>query len=443
MVNSDKATLLVAEDDAFTRTSMTAYLKAEGFNVYKSANGLEALETIRETPPDLLVTDLSMPEMDGMELLKIVAVEFPLLPVIIVSGVGTMANVIDALRVGASDYLQKPIEDMGLLKHSIEIALSHARLKKENLKYQEDLEWLVEKRTAELVEKNKELQELIEERKHTESQLLQAQKLESVGQLASGIAHEINTPTQFVSSNIDFLGESFQQVKELVEGLIAVHSQAYRGERNTQKLQEVSECMEDVDWEYLAEEIPTALHQSKEGVQRIATIVKAMKDFSHPGSKDKSETDINGVIKTTVVVARNEWKYVSEVETDLDEKLRLTSCLADEIGQVFLNMIVNAAHAIETRLGRTPEYEKGKIRISTRQKDGYVEIRISDTGSGIPKRAQHRIFDPFYTTKKVGKGTGQGLAIAHTVVTKKHGGTISFESEEDKGTTFIITLPQN
>lgn len=441
-MNSEKATLLVAEDDAFTRTSMIAYLRAEGFNVFKSANGLEALETIRESLPDLVVTDLNMPEMDGMELLKVLASEFPALPVIIISGVGTMAHVIEALRVGANDYLQKPIEDMGLLKHSIDVALSHVRLKKENLRYQEELEGLVEKRTAELREKNTELEKMMAEHKKTESQLLQAQKLESVGQLASGIAHEINTPTQFVSSNIDFLEESFQQVVELVEGLLVIQENAKNGVNVPELHQKTDELIEDADWDYLAGEIPAAIDQSKDGIERIATIVKAMKDFSHPGSKDKSEVDVNRIIATTVVVARNEWKYVSELKTDLDQKLKPTKCLADEIGQVFLNMIVNAAHAIETKLGRTPEDEKGEIVISTRQRDGFAEIKISDTGSGIPEKARHRIFDPFFTTKKVGKGTGQGLAIAHTVITNKHGGTVSFESRDNIGTTFTITLPQ-
>lgn len=442
MPNSEKATLLVAEDDAFTRTSMTAYLRAEGFNVYKSANGVEALDIIKENIPDLVVSDLNMPEMDGMELLKILAVEFPTLPVIIISGVGTMGHVIEALRVGANDYLPKPIEDMGLLKHSIEVALSHARLKMENLKYQEDLEWLVEKRTSELVDKNEELKMMVEERKHTEAQLLQAQKLESVGQLAAGIAHEINTPTQFVSSNIDFLGESFEQVVELVEILKNIHKRAQSKELNDTLLQEAENLIEDLDWEYLAEEIPTAVVQSKEGVKRIATIVKAMKDFSHPGSKDKGDVDLNWIIETTVVVARNEWKYVSDLTTDMDENLLPTKCLSDEIGQVILNMIVNAAHAIEAKLGRTPEEVKGKITIATKQRDGFAEITVTDTGAGIPERAKHRIFDPFFTTKNVGKGTGQGLAIAHTVITNKHGGTISFETEKDVGTTFTITLPQ-
>lgn len=442
-MTAKNATLLIVEDDVFTRTSMTAYLTAEGYSVNKAGNGLEALEGIESSQPDLVITDLRMPEMGGLELLKKLKDAYPQLPVIIISGEGTMGSVIEALQLGARDYLQKPIQDMGLLKHSIDVALSHASLKKAHDMYREDLEWLVERRTQELSEKNKELVETVKQRKLAEAQLLQAQKLESVGQLAAGIAHEINTPTQFVSSNVDFLDESFQEVAELLNTCWNTLQLVKNGEQAEQAIQDVEALAEELDWEYLKEEIPVAVKQSREGVQRIATIVTAMKEFSHPGSRSKTDIDLNKIINTTVTVARNEWKYVAKMETDLDEKLLPVKCLSDEIGQVFLNMIVNAAHAIETKLGENPEGEKGRILITTRQRDGFAEIRIADTGSGIPDYAKHRIFDPFYTTKKVGKGTGQGLAIVHSVITSKHDGTISFTTKKNEGTTFVITLPQS
>jgi signal transduction histidine kinase len=436
------ATLLIVEDDIFTRTSMTAYLKAEGYDVLKAGSGVEALEVIRGTQPDLVITDLRMPEMGGLELLKKLKEDLPQLPVIIISGEGTMGNVIEALQHGARDYIQKPIQDMGLLKHSIELALSHATLKIEHDMYREDLEWLVERRTQELSDKNIELVEMVNERKLTEAQLLQAQKLESVGQLAAGIAHEINTPTQFVSSNVDFLDESFVELIELIRKYREVFVLVRKGEVVKDKIKALEDLAEELDLDYLMEEIPLAIKQSRDGVERVATIVAAMKEFSHPGSRSKTDIDLNKIIETTVTVARNEWKYVAEMETNLAKNLLPVNCLSDEIGQVFLNMIVNAAHAIEAKLGENPEGEKGRIMISTKQGDGFAEICIADSGSGIPKYAQHRIFDPFYTTKKVGKGTGQGLAIVHSVITSKHGGTISFETVEDVGTTFTVTLPQ-
>lgn len=279
----------------------------------------------------------------------------------------------------------------------------------------------------------------IEENQKKESlqaRLLHAQKLESVGQLASGIAHEINTPTQFIGTNINFLDEVFDDLAVFVEQMQQVAENSPKDIRET-----IDQALETMDWEYLAEEIPQAIRQSREGVKRVSSIVLAMKEFSHPGSREKELKDLNKIIETTVTVARNEWKYVANVEFDLDPDLPLVPLLSDEMGQVILNMIINAAQAIGEKLGETPEGGKGTITITTRKKENHVELRIHDTGAGIPEKAQPRIFDPFYTTKKVGKGTGQGLAISHDVITEKHGGTIHFTTEIGRGTEFIIKLP--
>jgi len=175
-------------------------------------------------------------------------------------------------------------------------------------------------------------------------------------------------------------------------------------------------------------------------VERVAKIVLAMKEFSHPGTDEKKLVDINKAIESTITVSRNEWKYVAELHTDLDPNLGLVPCLASELNQVFLNIIVNAAHAIGDAIaGR--EGARGTVTIATRPVDDWCEIRISDSGCGIPKAIRHRVFDPFFTTKEVGKGTGQGLAIAHDVVVNKHQGTLAVESEVGAGTTFIIRLP--
>jgi len=199
--------------------------------------------------------------------------------------------------------------------------------------------------------------------------------------------------------------------------------------------------VEELDWEYLAEEVPLTIRQSREGVERISKIVRAMKAFSHPGSKKKAPVNINDIINTTITVAANEWKYVAEIETDLAPDLPSVTCLSDEIGQVFLNILVNAAHAIGEKLGDTPEGEKGQIIISSCLNKEWIEVRIKDSGNGMPESVREHIFDMFFTTKEVGKGTGQGLAIAHSVVTEKHQGTLRCESEEGVGTSFIIRLP--
>jgi PAS domain S-box-containing protein len=273
-----------------------------------------------------------------------------------------------------------------------------------------------------------------------EMQLAQAQKLESIGQLAAGIAHEINTPIQYVGDNTRFLGDAFKDLLHLQEEYKSLLEAGKTGAMAEDLLHRVEAATREIDLDYLMEEIPVAIGQSLEGVDRVARIVRAMKDFSHPGAAEKQAVDINKAIESTITVARNEWKYVAEMVTDLDPALPLVPCRPDELNQVFLNIIINAAHAITDVVGREPA-AKGTITIKTRRNGDGVEISISDTGGGIPEEIRSRIFDPFFTTKEVGKGTGQGLAICHTVIVDKHGGAIDFEAAPGQGTTFIIRLP--
>jgi PAS domain S-box-containing protein len=559
-------TILIAEDDLHVRKTTARYLQGKGHSVIEAANGREALQLFREKEPDILLTDLDMPELDGLQLIQAVMKEAPQVPVIILSGMGTMGDVIEALHNGAWDYLTKPIPDQEILSHSINKALAHVQSLRQKDVYQASLDQEVGKRTMELLAQNKQLEQEIKKRKAQEglvlhakqewertvdampdmiaivdkehnivrmnktmqdqlgmsyeellgtkyylhifgkdeppdycphskllkdgkshrveiyeerlggyfeiittpysdpdgallgsiaiardineqkraeqekeklhAQLLHAQKLESVGQLAAGIAHEINTPTQFIGTNIDFLDEATQDITAFMNQLQEIAQKA-----SQETADAINKALEEMDWKYLSEEVPLAISQSHEGVKRVASIVRAMKEFSHPGSKNKESLNLNQIIVTTVTVARNEWKYVAEVKLNLDPDLPQIPLLADEMGQVILNMLVNAAQAIGEKLGQNPSGDKGKITITTRKSENGVELRICDTGQGIPKKARPRIFDPFYTTKKVGKGTGQGLAISHDVIVDKHGGTIHFESEEGKGTRFVITLP--
>ena len=271
------------------------------------------------------------------------------------------------------------------------------------------------------------LKQTLEERDRLEDNLRQAQKLEAIGQLAAGIAHEINTPTQYVGDNLRFLKESFGELDSLLGQLVEVGGDA------------ASKLIGEADFDYLKEEIPRALNQSLEGVDRVAKIVRAMKEFSHP-AREKTATDLNRAIQSTITVASNEWKYVAEIEMDLDTNLPAVHCSPAEFNQVVLNMIVNAAHAISDVVGDGGK-GKGKIRVRTRSDGDFAIIEISDSGSGMPAHVQQRIFEPFFTTKEVGKGTGQGLAIAHNVIVDKHGGTIKVASSPGAGTTFSIRLP--
>jgi two-component system, NtrC family, sensor kinase len=188
-------------------------------------------------------------------------------------------------------------------------------------------------------------------------------------------------------------------------------------------------------------DIDDAISQSMEGTQRVASIVKAMKSFSHPGSSEKEAIDLNHAIESTITVARNEWKYVAKLETDFDPDLPYVFCFPDEINQTFLNLIINAAHAIEDKQKSTGNSEMGQIRISTKNTDKGAKITVSDTGCGIPESHIAKIYDPFFTTKEVGKGTEQGLSIAHTVIADKHGGSLEVDSKPGQGTNFTISLP--
>lgn len=280
----------------------------------------------------------------------------------------------------------------------------------------------------------------ISERRVLEAQLVQAQKLESIGQLAAGIAHEINTPIQYVSYNTNFLKEQFEHLDPLFNKYQSLFEAAKAGEVPDELISEIDDLHESIDLSFIREEIPPAIKQSLEGVDRVSEIVRAMKDFSHPGNEEKTPMDINKAIESTITVTHNEWKYVAELETHLDKDLPLVPCLPGDFNQVILNIIINAAHAIGDVIDENTA-QKGTITVSTGRNNGWAEVRIQDTGSGIPEAHRSRIFDPFFTTKEVGRGTGQGLAISRSVVVEKHGGSLSFETTEGKGTTFIIRLP--
>ena len=272
------------------------------------------------------------------------------------------------------------------------------------------------------------------------AQLTQAQKLESVGQLAAGIAHEINTPTQYIGDNTHFLSESFSELTPLLQKAEELAEAVQTGPEASGLAEDWKAAYDKADIDYLVEEIPRAIEQSLGGLEHVRGIVKSMKEFSHPGGEDKTSVDINRSIENTITIATNEWKYVADVETDFAPDLPCVLCLPGPINQAILNIVVNAAHAIGDTMERCGR-GKGKISISTQGGDDYVWIRIGDTGTGIPEKVRGKIFDPFYTTKDVGKGTGQGLSIAYRVVVEEHGGTLDFETEMGKGTTFCIGLP--
>ena len=280
------------------------------------------------------------------------------------------------------------------------------------------------------------------ERAGVEIQLLHSQKLKAIGQLAAGIAHEINTPTQYIGDNTAFLQDSFAHCMAIIRTLAGHLAQIRdRAGPDAGAAVQALATLETEDLGYLEEEIPKAIKETLEGVARVSGIVGAMKDFSHPGVEAISSIDLHRAIQSTIIVSRSEWKSVAELQTEFASNLPLVPCYPGEINQVVLNLIVNAAHAIADRKQKQNSAPSGLIKIGTCLSDQEVEVWVSDNGAGVPPEIQGRIFDPFFTTKPVGKGSGQGLAIVHGVITGKHKGRVTLESTLGSGTTFRIFLP--
>jgi signal transduction histidine kinase len=306
-------------------------------------------------------------------------------------------------------------------------------------------------KSAGLERLNEALRREIEDRQLAENarnqmavELLQSQKLTAIGALAAGVAHEINTPIQFVGDNARFLRDAFTDLGKLLEQYELLYQQIRCG-ADKPALDSVEGARERVDLEFLRAEIPVSLDQTLDGIGRVATIVRALKSFSHvDAGAQKAAADLNSALESTIVVARNELKYVAEVETAFGD-LPKVICFLGDLNQVFLNLMLNAAHSIADVVEGTGK--KGRIRVATQvdcTADGdWAEVSISDTGTGIPEGVRGRIFEPFFTTKPVGKGTGQGLAMARSVVVEKHGGALTFDTEMGRGTTFHIRIPVN
>jgi signal transduction histidine kinase len=403
----DQMRILLAEDDPVTRKRMTRLLNQAGYEVDAVADGTAALRKMTDHYYPMLVTDWEMPGMGGIELCKAVrslALDGYVYTLLLADR-DANAHVIAGLEAGADDYLVKPIHDPELI----------ARLNtgRRILTLEHSL------RTLEL-------------------ERSQAQKLESVGRLAAGVAHEINTPVQFVSDNVQFVRASLPQIAAVIHAFRNLHQTVQSGGDVARAASLAAAADKAADLDYIMENAPLAIESAIDGLGRIATIVRSMKEFAHPDQAAKSLADLNQAIRGTLVIAHNEYKYVAELDAQYGE-LPAVPCYLGEINQVILNLLVNAAHAISDVVKDSASL--GKLTVRTRLDGEAVEISIADTGTGIPEAARDRIFDPFFTTKGVGRGTGQGLAIARSVIVNKHGGTLRFETECGKGTTFIIRLP--
>jgi len=430
--------VLVVDDDPVTLHLVQRYLTEDGWEVLTAENASDALRIVQNDAPPVLITDWIMPEMDGLELCRAIRRQAGIgfVYIIVLTARSETDRVVEAFQAGVDDYLDKPFEPRELLARvragrriawlvrtncdmGQEIA-RRRRAEEELAAHRADLERLVEERSGELLA--------------AERQMLQAEKLASLGQLAAGVAHEINTPIQYVGDNFQALSDLFDDLTSLVDkyrDLVAL----LRSEKVTaEALEDIAAAEKEYDLEYIIEDAPKAIEQGLEGVRRVAHIVRAMKDFSHVGRGELAPVDINHALESALTVTRNEYKYVADAEADFGE-LPMVECYASELNQVFLNLLVNASHAI------ADTGERGTITVRTYSDGDDVLIDVSDTGTGIHEEIRGRIFDPFFTTKEVGKGTGQGLNMAHQIVAGKHGGSLTFETEMGKGTTFTVRLP--
>jgi signal transduction histidine kinase len=395
--------VLIADDHIVTRKLLQTTLEKNGYTVIAAKDGFQAWEMLTQEPDiRLAILDWMMPGMSGVDIcVKLEQLhKSSLIYVILLTAKEGTDNITAALQAGANDYVTKPFQKEELL----------ARLK-------------VGERMIEL-----------------QSQLTQAQKLESIGQLAAGIAHEINTPAQYIGDNIQFILEAYADGRKLLEKYCQI-AEACRSIPDMEPLvAEIDSIREEIDAAFLVQELPKAINQSREGIEHVSHIVRAMKEFAHPGTNGKQNIDINKSIQSTITISHNKWKDLADLETNLEPEMPLVSCLPIELNQVILALIINAADAISDAI-KAGIREKGKIVISSYLRDKFVEIRIADTGTGIPENIRDKIYNPFFTTKDIGVGMGQGLAISHTIIVDKHQGTLTYETQTGEGTTFIIRLP--
>lgn len=269
--------------------------------------------------------------------------------------------------------------------------------------------------------------------------LERTQMLQSLGRLTAGIAHEINTPIQFIGDNLHFLSEGFDELLSLLEEYEKNRTDVCKSDLSDNLNERIVSVKAKADMDFFTNEVPKAIAQSIDGIKRVSSMISAMRDFSHIDERRFDRADLNKAVKSTVVILRNEVKYVADVKMDLDYDMPAVMCCIDEIQQVFLNLIINAAHSIGDCISEGAE--RGLITISSRVQDNYAVFTISDTGKGISPDIREKIFEPFFTTKSPGHGTGQGLSIVRSVVLERHRGKLDLESSEGVGTTFIIYIP--
>jgi len=403
--------ILIVDDDEVDRMSVRRALGKSGIEaqVEEAATCSEALAALHEEHFDCALFDYLLPDGDGLSLLRDIRAAGITTPVVMLTGQRDERLIVELLRAGAADYLSKDELNAENLGHATQTAIRLHHVERERLRAHDELE-----------QTHREL-------KASHQQLLQSEKLASIGQLAAGVAHEINNPVGYVYSNLGTLQKYIDNLCQILEGYEQLETLV---DADQPALKKVQALKEELDVEYLKEDVRDLVSESREGISRVKSIVRDLKDFSHVDEAEWQWTNLHHGLDSTLNIVNNEIKYKAEVIKEYGE-LPEVECLASQINQVFMNLLVNAAHAIE---------EHGLITIRSGQDDDATWISITDTGKGIEPDDIKKIFDPFFTTKAVGTGTGLGLSLSYGIV-RKHGGEIEVDSEIGKGTTFTVHLP--
>ena len=392
--------VLIADDAPSERMLLRSVLRKWGYTVVEAEDGRMALDALADSEIHLAILDWMMPETDGLEICKNIQHLNRFVYAILVTGVGKEEDIAYALENGANDYIVKPFDPNQL----------RARLR-------------VGERITSL-----------------QKQLVHLQKMESLGRMAEGLAHELNTPAQYVGGNLRYLKDSFTDLSGLLRQVNTALDAGTGNALPPGVAASLRTATEAVDLPFLLKDIPEAIRQSLEGVEQIADIVASMKQFANPSTAQRCETDLAQAIKSSLTVTHAQWKDVAKVETDFDPDLKPVSCFADDFSQIVFHLLMNATHAVRDTMGEN-EKIKGLITIKTQNCGDTASIQITDTGVGMSEQTRARIFDPFFTTRPVGSGMGQGLCIVHTAVVDKHQGTVAVESEPGRGTTVTVNLP--
>lgn len=426
MQNSTEAPkiILVVDDDRFSRVFARDLLSKEGHIVREAKDGQESVEQFSCHEPDLILMDVEMPNMNGFEACKLIK-EHPEgkdIPIIFVTSRDDADFISKAFASGAEDYLLKPV-NVTLLRHRIARILSNQAYKQKVLR------------------QNQALAQALQKLKETQGHLIQQEKMAGIGQLAAGVAHEINNPLGFVNSNFETLSEyvgRLSDVLQLYRKLPQVLKDAALSNPELQNsLDEIAALERKKKLDFILDDLASLFSESRDGLERVAKIIRALRAFSRIDVKNQLEDyDLNEGLETTLIVARNEIKYVAEIKTAFGD-VPMIKALGGQVNQVLLNLIVNAAQAI-----KNSGISDGAITLETFASAEDVGCRITNNGPAIPLEIQKRIMEPFFTTKPVGQGTGLGLSISYDIIVKQHGGELSFISNESSGTTFTLKLPR-